>query len=258
MEKFNWNQQLQGFKEKWKNFSQILENLDFSENLDLHYQTEVSALYSSKIEGNSHDLNSFINQKNIQEKFRTKDTQEILDLVVAYEFAQKKSLTEENFLHAHKLASTTILPQFYSGKYRDQPVGIYGKSGLIYLAIEAEKLETEMQNFWKKIADLREQDLAEVEVLYYASMIHLRFAHIHPFMDGNGRSARLLEKWFLSQKLGKKYWNISTEKYYWDFRPDYYKNINLGVNFYELDYKKSLNFLDMLPQSIKHFTLDEL
>ncbi|MBL0098191.1 MAG: Fic family protein [Bacteroidetes bacterium] len=35
-------------------------------------------------------------------------------------------------------------------------------------------------------------------------MIHLVFVKIHPLNDGNGRSARLIEKWFLAQKLGKK------------------------------------------------------
>ncbi|WP_220392957.1 Fic family protein [Chitinophaga lutea] len=36
-------------------------------------------------------------------------------------------------------------------------------------------------------------------------MIHLVFVKIHPRADGNGRSARLLEKWFLAVKLGKRH-----------------------------------------------------
>jgi Fic family protein len=76
--------------------------------------------------------------------------------------------------------------------------------------------------------------------------------HIHPFSDGNGRAARLLEKWFLAEKLGVKFWAISSEKYYKENQKDYYKNINLGVNFYELNYDKCIDFLEMLPKTIEN------
>jgi Fic family protein len=54
-------------------------------------------------------------------------------------------------------------------------------------------------------------------------------------MDGNGRSARLIEKWFLVSKLGKSLWSVNSEKYYWDNRPAYYENISLGFNYYALN-----------------------
>lgn len=82
-------------------------------------------------------------------------------------------------------------------------------------------------------------------------MIHLRLAHIHPFRDGNGRAARLLEKWFLAKKMGEKFWQISAEKYYKTHQSEYYQNLNIGIDYYALDYEKSLPFLMMLPQSLK-------
>jgi hypothetical protein len=39
------------------------------------------------------------------------------------------------------------------------------------------------------------KEIEEIEVFYFASLIYLRFAHIHPFRNGNGRAARLLDKW---------------------------------------------------------------
>jgi Fic family protein len=80
-------------------------------------------------------------------------------------------------------------------------------------------LKKEYMNFWKEVAALIKQDLTIEQVFYYAAIIHLVFVNIHPFNDGNGRSARLLEKWFLAEKLGERAWYLQTEKYY-------YKNVN--------------------------------
>ena len=95
------------------------------------------------------------------------------------------------------------------------------------MAIEHENVALEMKKLFTDIASLLEQSLSDEEVFYYASMIHLVFVHIHPFSDGNGRTARILEKWFLTQKLGRDFWNISSEEYYWNHRKQYYDNINL-------------------------------
>jgi hypothetical protein len=86
---------------------------------------------------------------------------------------------------------------------------------------------------------------------YFASLLHLRFVHIHPFVDGNGRAARLLEKWFLAHHLGPPGWQVPAERYYKEHRADYYNHLNLGVNFYELDYDQCLPFLLMLPRSLE-------
>ncbi len=78
-------------------------------------------------------------------------------------------------------------------------------------------------------------DFSEAEVFYFASLIHLRFAHIYPFRDGNGRTARLIEKWSITEKLGRDSWKIPLEENYKVNQAKYYETINLGVNFYELN-----------------------
>jgi Fic family protein len=130
-------------------------------------------------------------------------------------------------------------------------VGIFGPPGLVYLAIEPEFVKEAMSAFFVDLDILLKRDLTKSETIYFASLIHLIIAHIHPFRDGNGRAARLLEKWFLTKKLGDDFWKLSSEKYYKDHQQDYYNNINLGVNYYELNYDKCMPFLLMLPKSME-------
>ncbi len=233
--------------------SNLIKNFDFSENRGgFEYLTKSSAVYSSNIEGNSIDLNSYMNYEMNKDKFKVgKEIEEIEDLIEAYEFAQNNKLNEKNFLNCHKIFSDTLLIRSKRGKYRIEQVGIFGKSGLAYMAVEPEFINKEMQIFFQDINELISSDLNEIEVFYFASLIHLRLAHIHPFRDGNGRAARLIEKWFIVEKLGRNFWKMPSEEFYKKNQSKYYETINLGVNFYELDYDRCIGFLKMLPNCLK-------
>ncbi len=143
-----------------------------------------------------------------------------------------------------------MLPISQQGKYRDQKVGVFGKLGLVYMAVEPENVQKEMSILFQDIQSFLETKsgklkYSKTETFFFASYIHLRFVHIHPFMDGNGRMARILEKWILAESLGENFWNIELEKIYKENREKYYENINIGVNFYELEYEKAGEFLGM-------------
>lgn len=219
---------------------------------NLIYQTQASAVYSSNIEGNSIDLNSFMNYKLAQDARRPKkELQEIDNLVEAYNFAQGETLTEKALLKAHRILAKTLVIASLRGKYRNDKVGVFGPSGLVYLAVEAEFVAEQMRLLFGEITALLNSSLTAEEAFYFAAFVHLRFVHIHPFRDGNGRAARLLEKWFLAQALGAKFWQIPSERHYKNQQPEYYRSINLGVNFYELDYAKCVPFLAMLPNCLR-------
>jgi Fic family protein len=233
--------------------SDIIKKFDFSENKGgFDYLTKASAVYSSNIEGNSIDLNSFMNYELSKEKFKAgKEIEEIENLIKAYGYAQKNKLTEANLLSCHEMFSKTLLIKSKRGKYRIEQVGVFSKSGIAYLAIEPEFVEKEMRTLFNGVAELIKSKLTEEEVFYFASLIHLIFVHIHPFRDGNGRAARLLEKWFISEKLGQEFWRIPSEEYYKKNQLKYYETINLGVNFYELNYDNCIGFLEMLPNCLR-------
>jgi hypothetical protein len=61
-----------------------------SDENNFEYFLESSAVYSSNIEGNSIDLNSFMNSIMLKEKINSKEYKEIIDLILAYKFAKKK------------------------------------------------------------------------------------------------------------------------------------------------------------------------
>ncbi len=231
----------------------LIENYDFSENRGgFEYLTKSSAVYSSNIEGNSIDLNSYMNYEMNKDRFKVgKEIEEIEDLIEAYEFAQNNKLNEKNLLNCHKIFSNTLLIRSKRGKYRTEQVGVFGKSGLAYMAVEPEFVEKEMKMFFQDLNELISSELNKIEVFYFASLIHLKFAHIHPFRDGNGRAARLIEKWFITEKLGRDFWKMSSEEYYKKNQTRYYETINLGVNYYELNYNNCLGFLEMLPNCLK-------
>lgn len=241
------------YKSIGKEIPELIKNFDFSENSGkFEYLTKSSAVYSSNIEGNSIDLNSYMNYEMNKDKFKAgKEIEEIEDLIQAYKFAQSNKLNEKNLLNCHKIFSNSLLTSSKRGKYRTEQVGIFGKSGLAYMAVEPEFVEKEMKLFFQDLSELISSELNEIEVFYFASMIHLRFAHIHPFRDGNGRAARLIEKWFIAEKLGRDFWRIPSEEYYKKNQAKYYETINLGVNFYELNYDKCAEFLKILPNCLK-------
>ena len=216
------------------------------------FYTSVSSVFSSKIEGEDIELDSYIKHKKFGIEFLPDYTKKIDDLYNAYIFAKNNHLNEINISKAHKLLSKHIVSVHKQGKFRTQNMYVSTSDGKIeYVAATPFELPTEMWKFYSDIEKLLKCNLSIEETFYYAAMIHLIFVKIHPWNDGNGRSARLIEKWFLAQKLGEKAWFIQSEKNYYQKHQTYYNNIRLlGFEYAELNYLKALPFLLMLPSSI--------
>ena len=236
------------------NLTEILEDMAkktaFSP-ADFAYYIQSSATFSSNIEGNSIDIDTYLKNKHFNIKTKPKEMIEIDDLVEAYNFAMQTDLTQKDFLETHKLLSRHILSlKSQRGKLRNQQVGIFSEGRIEYMAVEPELVKTELTKLFADIKTLLETPLSNAESLYYAAFIHLIFEKIHPFMDGNGRAGRLLEKWFLARKIGETAWAIPSEKYYAQNRALYYQNIHIGYNYYTLKIEKSLPFLLLLPPDV--------
>ncbi|MDY0267061.1 MAG: Fic family protein [Methanimicrococcus sp.] len=117
-----------------------------------------------------------------------RDIYEAVGHANAYDYiwqsATHKTLEEDDILRLHKLFYERIDP-LQAGVYRSVQVFI---SGSRYPVASPDKIKTETAQFVSWFNQY-EQILHPVE---FVASVHKNFVFIHPFIDGNGRVARLL------------------------------------------------------------------
>lgn len=189
--------------------------------------------YSTQIEGNRLTQEQVIevikNKKCIPKRKRDED--EIKGYYKAIQFveklAMKKTLiSEEDLNKIH-----TLVENNKEIKYRDgQNVITDSSTGeIVYMPPEAEDVPILMKDFinWLNLDK-------ETPILIKAAIAHYQYVTIHPYYDGNGRSARLLTT-LIMHKNGYDLKGIySLEEYYAKDLYSYYNAITVGPshNYY--------------------------
>lgn len=117
-----------------------------------------------------------------------KDHLEVLGHSEAYDllfrFAKHRDISEANVKELHRLFYYRI-DASQAGKYRKQKVIITGTD---FIPPAPEKIADLMKTFIDNIPGKREKN----HPVEFAAIIHKELVTIHPFIDGNGRAARLL------------------------------------------------------------------
>lgn len=94
---------------------------------------------------------------------------------------EKKELSESEILNIHSLV--LIDRPEDKGKYRNIPVRILNTDALV---AQPYLIKTKMEEL------LEWYHHSELEVIEKIALFHLKFETIHPFVDGNGRTGRLI------------------------------------------------------------------
>ena len=195
--------------------------------------------HSTEIEGNQLNMvqvEALYANKKIDAPDR--DIYEVKNYLNALKYIEKvvsehKSITEKVILKIHKLVTNKTLEPQFSGAYRPGPIYVIRKrfgmpQEILYTGPDAKQVPTLMAEFVSWLQTSLEQEISPVLV---AGIAHLEIAAIHPFNDGNGRTARALATLVLYQRGYDFRRLFALEDYYNTNRQDYYKAINVGENY---------------------------
>ena len=101
-----------------------------------------------------------------------------------HSIVSRLTISEKDILELHRLFYFRIDAE-NSGKYRTEPVIITGSDAEFPKPQEIPQLMTQ---FMARVPALK----SKVHPVVFAAQLHIDFVNIHPFVDGNGRTARLL------------------------------------------------------------------
>ncbi|MFK5976153.1 MAG: Fic family protein [Sulfurovum sp.] len=108
------------------------------------------------------------------------------------EISSSKMLTLRDIKDIHSIILRVINSK-EAGSFRVRDVGVRKSDGEIHKFCEPLKIEDEM----RELIEWFESDNSHIVIK--SALLHLKFVTIHPFIDGNGRTARLLMNLILIQ-----------------------------------------------------------
>jgi len=248
-----------------KNISEIifdLNNRNFSKVVLIELEKKaraISVFSSTSIEGNPLPLTDVKRiLKNKPEHIRDSE-KEVLNynkaLVELHTLiSSKKSIFDLSLiLQIQKNVTQNLIPKYQLGKLREEPVFVNNPQArqTIYWPPDQKDVSELLNNLISYINDNQKK----IDPLILAGIFHKQFVIIHPFIDGNGRTARLITSLLLA-KMGLNTFNLfSFENYYNQNISKYFQKVGALGNYYDI--KTKINFTSWL----EYFTdglIDEL
>ena len=174
--------------------------------------------------------------RNIMKGLAPKDEEEnrIFGLKQGFEFISHKEnkITEENIFKLYMMAIGNYLDDESKLKqgnfYRHDTVYVMSDK-VEHSGIDHKKLPEYMKSF---VEFANESD--NINDLLKATILHFYIAYLHPYFDGNGRMARLIQMWFLIQQGYESTLFVPFSSYVEKSRRKYYDAYTLVEENYKL------------------------
>ncbi len=169
-----------------------------------------------------------------QDIFEVKNYRDALHYISKFA-EEKKKITVRTVLEIHRLTTKNTLDEDKCGKFRKNKVFVVSRRGnkIIKIKYTGPDAKQVLKLVKDLVAYLRKAEKENICPVLTAGFAHSEIAAIHPFADGNGRTARLLATLILYQRSYDFRKLFALEDYYNQNRPAYYKAIHLGKNYQE-------------------------
>jgi Fic family protein len=188
-----------------------------------------SAHHSTAIEGNPLTLNQVDRlAQGLKINAQKKAQQEVINYLNVLnnmdKYLEEGKITEKTILKLQgDITYSTLEDTYMEGQYRTIPVHVVNKEGetvftppLAYLALRD----------MDELIEWINGDSKELNPVMAAGIIHYEFVRIHPFVDGNGRTARALAALLLYLREFDTERFFTMDEYYDYDRPAYYEALN--------------------------------
>ena len=173
--------------------------------------------------------------KSLREHLEVINHKEAIDFLENLATKREAIITENLIRQIHFLVLTKINEK-EAGKYRSVQVRITGTN---YVPPQAFEVAILMKDFVKWL----KKNWRKINPIELSALAHFKLVHIHPFIDGNGRTARLLMNFILIQKGYPPAVILKTDrkKYYQVLDQAHKGNLAPLVNFVARSVERSLN-----------------
>lgn len=203
--------------------------------------------YGTKIEGNDLTkeqaqqivrMKDSVNSNDIAQQAgivaRDRDIQEVINYrnVINWIENQRSSdigklFTENTLKTLHKLTISRLIDENYAGQYRDKQVIVQSatNASIVYRPPVSIEIPFLISDYFEWA---HSSDAESIHPIFRAAISHYQLVYIHPFIEGNGRTARAMAT-LLMYLLGYDFKRFFSIEQYFDSDVEAYYNALLSV-----------------------------